>query len=187
VKHTQITQRAALLAIVGLLPAIPASASAQEPIRVQKEGVELIRQLESVARDLRYNAGQLQSFTGTILVSGSAHNHRLSEIRNLMNERVRPLVARLVEIQPLLPEWKQQTIESMFEAAKSLKADASSAILSTQKRSVAGPLALNAEYKELVSKIYEHADRLVRTADAASSYAAARLRASEAGVSVPQS
>jgi hypothetical protein len=187
VKRTQTTLRAALLAIVGLLPAIPASAATQDEVRVHKEGVELIRQLESVARNLRYNAGHLQSFTGTILVSGSAHTHRLSEIRNLMNERVRPLVARLVEIQPQLPEWKQQTIESMIEAALSLKTDTSSAILSMRNSSVPGPLTLNAEYKELISKIYEHADRLVRTTDAAGNYAAARLRASEAGLSVPQS
>ena len=44
---------------------------------------------------------------------------------------------------------------------------------------------MNAEYKGLVTRIYEHAEALVKTSDAAGTYAAARLKAHEAGVKVP--
>ena len=93
-------------------------------------------------------------------------------------------MTRLNEIQPQLPEWKQQSIEKMLESAKALAADTNTAIL-TKNDAGTKPLAMNADYKELLTRIYGHAEDLVKTSDAAGTYAAARLKAAEAGVKVP--
>jgi hypothetical protein len=45
---------------------------------------------------------------------------------------------------------------------------------------------MNPDYKRLIAGIYKHADNLVRTSDAAGTYAAARLKAAEAGLQVPK-
>lgn len=73
----------------------------------------------------------------------------------------------------------------MLDAAKTLAADTNSAIL-TKNDAGTVPPAMNAEYKDLVTRIYEHAETLVKTSDAAGTYASARLKAAEAGVKVPK-
>jgi hypothetical protein len=102
-----------------------------------------------------------------------------------VNEGVQPAPTRLTEIRPQLPGWKQQSVEKLFDAAKALAADTSSAIL-TKNETGTTPLAINAEYKSLVAKMYEHADALVKTSDAAGTYAMARMKASEVGLQVPK-
>ena len=73
----------------------------------------------------------------------------------------------------------------MLDAAKTLAADTNSAILAkNENRNI--PPAMNTEYKELVTRIHEHAENLVKTSDAAGTYASARLKAAEAGVKVPR-
>ena len=44
---------------------------------------------------------------------------------------------------------------------------------------------MNAEYKGLAARIYERAESLVKTSDAAGTYAFASLKAAEAGVKMP--
>lgn len=100
-----------------------------------------------------------------------------------MNEGLRPALKRLTEIQPQLSAWHQDTIDQMLNSAKALAADTSSAI-PTRKEAGAAPPVLNAEYKELVSTIYEHCEALVTTSDAAGDYAAAHRQAVEAGLKV---
>jgi len=46
---------------------------------------------------------------------------------------------------------------------------------------------MNAEFRSFVTRVYQHAESLVKTSDAAGSYAAARFKAHSAGVKVPQS
>jgi len=46
---------------------------------------------------------------------------------------------------------------------------------------------MNTEFRSLVTRIYQHAETLVKTSDAAGSYAAARLKAHTAGLKVPKS
>jgi hypothetical protein len=180
-----ITRRVSMLAVIAMAPAAFAAGATREQLEMEKEGVQLIRQVEEVARDVRYNAGRLNSFTGGILISTWTHKHHLEQIKWLVNDGLRPALARLTEIQPQLPDWKQQSIDKMIEAAKMLAADTNDAILSKNDAGTVPP-ALNAEYKTLMSRVEEHADALVKTSDAAGTYAAARLKAAEAGLKVPQ-
>jgi len=179
-----ITRSVSMLAVIGLLPAAFAASVTSQQLEMEKEGVQLIRQVEEVARDVRYNAGRLNSFTGGMQISKWTHVHHLDQIKSLVNEGLRPALTRLTEIQPQLPDWKQQSIDKMLESAKTLAADANSAILAKNDAGTTPP-AMNAEYKGLVTRIYEHAEALVKTSDAAGTYAAARLKAAEAGVKVP--
>ena len=174
-----------MLAVIGLLPSAFAASATEEQIKMQKEGIELIRQTEEVARDVRYNAGRLNSFSTTLLTSKWTHVHHLVQIESLVNEGLRPALARLAEIQPQLPEWKQQSIDKMLEAARMLAADANLAIVAKREAGTVPP-AMNTEYKASIARIYEHAEALVKTSDAAATYAIARLKADEAGVKVPK-
>jgi hypothetical protein len=182
---TTITRRVSTLAAFALVPSAFATSVTVEQLEMEKEGVELIRQVEAVARDVRYNAGRLNSFTTDMRISKWTHVHHLDQIRSLVNEGLKPALTRLTEIQPLLPDWKQQSIDKMFESAKALAADMDDALLA-KKEAGAVPPAMNAEYKALVTRIYSHSEALVKTSDAAGSYAAARLKAHQAGVKVPQ-
>jgi hypothetical protein len=178
-----VTRRMSVLAALALLPSAFAASATENQLEMEKEGVQLIGQVEEVARDVRYNAGRLNSYTSSMQVSKWTHVHHLQEIRSLINDGLRPALARLEEIQPQLPEWKQQAIDKMIESAKALAADANDAIL-TKNEAGTVPPAMNAEYKGLLTRIYGHAEALVKTSDAAGGYAAARLKAHQAGVKV---
>jgi hypothetical protein len=179
-----ITRRVSMLAVIALAPSAFAASVTMEQLEMEKEGVQLIRQVEEVARDVRYNADRLNALTRSLQSTKWTHVHHLDQIKALVNDGLKPALTRLTEIQPQLPEWKQQSIDRMFEAAKTLAADTNDAILSKNDAGTVPP-AMNAEYKNLVSRISEHAEALVKTSDAAGTYAAARLKATEAGVKVP--
>ncbi len=178
-----ITRRASMLAALALIPSAFAVSKSAEQIETEKEGIQLIRQVEEVARDVRYNAGRLNSFTRSMQISKWTHVHHLEQIKSLVNEGLRPALARLEEIQPQLPDWKQQAIDKMIDSAKALAADANDAILAKKEAGTVPP-AMNAEYKDLVTRIYDHAESLVKTSDAAGTYAAASLKAHEAGLNL---
>lgn len=185
-QSTSITRRVSMLAVIGLLPAALAAGAANEQIAMQKEGLDLIRQVEEVARDVRYHAGRLNSFNSTLLVTKAIHKHHLAGIRTLMNQDLAPALGRLNEIRRHLPDWKQQSIERMLKTAQALAKGTHMAILEKNEPG-APPPAMNQDYKRLVAMMYRHADNLVRTSDAAGTYAAARLKAAEAGIPVPKS
>ena len=181
---TTITRRMSMLAAFALIPSAFAASPTvtAEQLEMEKEGVQLIRQVE-VARDARYHAGRLSSYTRSIQVTKWTHVHHLSQIKSLVNDGLRPALMRLEEIQPQLPDWKQQAIDRLIESAKALAADVNDTFL-VKNEAGALPPAMNAEYKGLVTKIYSHAEGLVKTSDAAGTYAAARLKAHEAGIKV---
>lgn len=183
---TTITRRASMLAAFALIPSAFASSVNADQLEMQKEGVQLISQVEEVARDVRYNAGRLNAFADSARISKWAHVHHLDEIKTLVNDGLRPALIRLQEIQPLMPEWKQQSIDKMIESAKALADDVDSAFLAKKEAGTMPPV-MNAEYKNLMTKIYGHANTLVKTSDAAGSYATARLKAQRAGMKVPRS
>lgn len=174
------------LTAFALIPSALAVSVPKEQLEMEREGVQLIRQVEEVGRDVRYHAGRLNSFANSVKITRWSHAHHLEQVKSLVNEGLRPALARLEQIQPHLPEWKQQSIQKMLASATALAADASDAIL-TKNESGSMPPATNAAYKTLVARVYEHAEELVKTSDAAGTYAAARLKAHEAGVGVPQS
>lgn len=180
-----INQRVSMLAIFGLLPLGLVAGEVTEPFDVQQEGTQLIGHMEDVARNIHQNADQLDFFAAAGQVSVPTHKNRLMRIRDLVNEELRPTLERLTEIQQDLPEWQQDTIEQMVESARALAASTTSAILNINENGHR-PVVLNADYREFVSNITEHADFLVKTADAAGDYADAHQKAVEAGLTVPE-
>jgi hypothetical protein len=109
----------------------------------------------------------------------------LSQIKSLVNDGLRPALAQLTQIQPQLKGWHQDTINQMLNSAKALAADTNSAILNQDDKGTV-PTMLNPEYKQLISSINEHAETLVKTADAAGDYAAAHAQAEDAGLKLPK-
>jgi hypothetical protein len=180
-----INQRVSMLAIFGLLPLALVADEVREPFEVQQEGTQLIGQMEGVARNIHENADRLDAFVRTGQVSASAHNHHLMQIKSLVNDGLRPNLDRLTEIQQDLPEWQQDAVDQILESAKGLAASTNSAILSMNENGNRH-VALDADYSEFVSQINEHADVLVKTADAAGDYADAHQKAVDAGLTVPK-
>jgi hypothetical protein len=107
------------------------------------------------------------------------------QIKSLVNDELRPTLDRLSEIQQDLPDWQHDTIDQMLESAKAVAAHTNSAILNMNENKNR-PVALNADYREFVSQINDHADSLVKTADAAGDYAEAHQKAVDAGLTVPK-
>jgi hypothetical protein len=182
---TSLVRRVPMLAACGLLTAALVAGQTKEPPDLEKEGIELIGQLEEVARDVHYNADHLSSFTRSTGISTWSHKHHLNEIRSLVNDGLRPALERLTEIQSQLPAWHQDAIDRMLDSAKALAADTNSAILAKNEAG-AVPAVLHAEYKDLIATIYDHSQDLVKTSDAAGAYAKAHREAVEAGLKVPR-
>ncbi len=176
---------AAIALAVATFPAALTAAESREPLEVEKEGTDLIFQLEGVARDVHFNADRLDSFSRNVDVSSWTHNEHLNQIKSLVNKGLQPKLTRLVEIQPELPVWQQEGINQMLSAATGLAASTNSAILNrnaTGKR----PVLLNPEYRELITSINRHAETLVKTSDAMTSFTEARRNALDAGLNVAE-
>jgi len=169
---------------VSLLFGASAATQPKEQIEIQKEGIQLIGQVEDSARDIRYNADRLSALAQSTMISKWSHNHHLAQIRSIVNEGLQPAFNRLMEIQSQLPAWKQQSINKMLQSAKALAGDTNSAILSSKAAGTIPP-AMNAEYRQLIANINQHAETLVKTADAAGDYANQALKASEAAAEAP--
>ncbi len=181
-----ISRSISMLAIAGLLSAGFAAAeptTKAQQLELQKEGIELIRQLEDVARDIHFNADRLNTLGHRS--SKFTRQHHLAQIKELVNDGLQPALKRLTEIQPDLKAWHWDVIDKMLVSAKGLAADTNSAIVN-QNDNGALPTALNPEYRHLVSRIAEHAENLVKTSDAAGDYAAAYEHAEEAGLKLPK-
>ncbi|HVV44063.1 MAG TPA: hypothetical protein VHC72_02630 [Bryobacteraceae bacterium] len=182
-----ITRRAPILAAIAMLPVLlPASTVSQRQLEVQKEGIRLVTQVEESAREIRYHADHLDALANSMQASRHIHKSHLTQIRESVNERLRPAMQRLVEIQGELPEWKQQSIQDMHADAAALAAHVNGAIVQANDGTLLQP-AMNAEYKKLVSGVHEQAGSLVKRSDAVGTYSSALLKAQGAGVEVPQS
>jgi DNA repair exonuclease SbcCD ATPase subunit len=181
-----ITRRAPLLAAFALIPVLlPASTPAQQ-LEAQKEGIQLVAQIEESARNIRTHATHLDSLAKNMQVSRHIHKNHLTQIREAVNDQLRPALQRLVEIQAELPDWKQQSIQDMHIDAAVLAANVNSAIQQANDVTPTPP-AMNREYQKLVSQVHAQAASLVNTSDAVGEYSSALLKAQDAGVTVPQS
>jgi hypothetical protein len=176
-----IPRNSILLTVLTLaLPALVAGQTgAIKQLEAEKKALELIGQLEGVGWDVHYTTNRLNSFAESDQVSLWLQCHYVRQIKSLVNEGLRPALKRLAEIRPLLPAWQQDSIDIMLDSAKALVADTNSAILS-RKKAGAVPPVVNSEYRELLTRIYDHAQKLVETSDAATDYAAAHQLALEA-------
>ena len=177
------------VAIIGL-SAVTARASVLDhtpaQVATEKEAVQMVGQVEEVARDVKYHADRLQDLSRSVDVSRWSHYHHLDGIKSLVNDGLRPALSRLSAIGTQLPGWKQDSIDRMIADAKRLADDTNSAYIA--KANGGGlPPAMNDDYKRFIADVASHADALVKTSDAAHSYATAHLKASEAGLRVPAS
>jgi hypothetical protein len=161
------------------------AADAIPAVELHKEGVQLIRRVEEVGREVASHADRLHSFNRGFHVGRRSHIEHLAQIRSLVNDQLRPAMERLAAIENSLPEWKQQSITMMMTAARALAGDADSAIMSKRER-LTVPATMNDDYKAYVKGIFDHAEALVKKADAAATYATARLTAAKNGIPVPR-
>jgi hypothetical protein len=184
---TSISRSISMLTIVGLLSAgfVAGEPVTDKQLELEKEGIQLIGQLEDVARDIHYNSDRLNSLTASTRAAKWTHQHHLTQIKELVNDGLQPALARLTEIQPQLKAWHQDAIEQMLSSAQALATDTNSAILNQNDRGSV-PTVLNPEYKELITRINDHAETLVKTSDAAGDYASAHAQAEEAGLTLPK-
>jgi hypothetical protein len=181
-----ITRRAAGLAGFAMIPAmLLASVPSPQQVAIQKEGIQLIRQVEESARSIRSHAAHLDSLSKNMGMSQQIHHGYLERIKSSVNDELRPALERLSAIRPELPQWKQLGIQQMMDDAALLATHANDAIREAKDGGPA-PHAMNVEYKDLVSRVYTQADSLVKTSDAVRDYSSARLKAYDAGVEVPQ-
>jgi hypothetical protein len=166
-----------ILAVTRMLPSAFGAAPGSEQIALQKEGIELIGQVVEAARDIRYDADRLNSFTRSTQISTWSHSHHLTYIKSSVNDGLQPAFQRLTEIRPKLPAWKQKRIDDMLASAKALAAEVEAAI--SIKNAGTTPPVLNPQYKDSISRIYDHADTLIRTAEEARIYATEKLKAAQ--------
>ena len=173
------------LALLGLLPAGMAFSEATRQTEIEKESTDLISRVEFAARNIHVDADQLATLSGSLTVSHGTHRDYLNRMKAQVNEGLQPALTRLVEIQPELPEWQQNAIDQMLGSARNLAGTINAAIVT---KADTGPMAvpLNTDYRDLIKQVVSHADTLVRTSDAAGDYAAAHVKAAEAGLETPE-
>lgn len=183
-KHNSLA-RISLAALVAILPAtLPAQSRVTvQQAALEKESLELIDQVEDAARSVHDNTDALQLHASSNR-SRWTNYHHLREIKESVNNGLNPALNRLSEIKPQLPEWQQHSIDRLLDSARSLASDTNSAILSVNENG-STPIVLNDEYRALLDTMNQHAEKLVRSADAAGDYADALNQALEAGLKVP--
>jgi hypothetical protein len=182
-----VTLHAPLVAAFAMFPALlPASTASRPHAEAQREGVRLIAQVEESAREIRSHADHLGLLANSLQASRHLHKGHLAQIRDSVNERLRPALERLTEIRTVLPEWKQRSIHEMHMDAAALSTHVNSAIAEANDATLVQP-AMNAEYKKFVSDVHAQAGSLVTRSDAVGAYSAALLKAQDAGVTVPES
>lgn len=113
-----VTRSVPILAIFAMLPMALLASNDGGQGELEKEGAQLITQIEESARDIRFHAERLDSFTRNMQISKWAHVHHLEQIKAAVNGGLRPASDRLIEIQPLLPDWKQRSIDMMLEVPR---------------------------------------------------------------------
>ena len=178
----------ARISLAAMVAILPATLPAQDKVTVQqvaleKESLELIDQIEDVARSVHYNTDVLRMHASRNM-SRWTNGHHLTEVKGLVNNGLNPALNRLTEIEPQLPEWQQHAIDRMLESAHALAADTNSALLNLNENG-SRPIVLNDEYRTFLNTMDEHAKNLASTADAAGDYADALDQALEAGLRVP--
>lgn len=176
----------ASLIVVGVVASasIARAGSAREAgVRLDRDAVRLVQDVEEIGHDVRYHAERLRDLAGQAGVSPWAHYHHLDSVKDLVNDSLRPALRRLADLQKAQPHWKQESIERMIAAATQLAADASSAYMS-KARNPKLPPVMNEGYRRFVAEVAEHAATLTRTGDAAHTYAVARMKAADAGLPV---
>jgi hypothetical protein len=176
----------ALAAVVAFLPAtLPAQDKvAVQQVAIDNESTQLIDKIEDAARSVHHDLDVLR-MNGNRNLSRHSNNHHLTRVKHSINNGINPALARLLEIKPQLPAWKQATVDKILTSARALATDTNSAFMSLNDKALT-PIVLNAEYRSFLNTMNEHAERLVDVSDAAGDYADALGQALEAGLEVPK-
>ena len=172
------------LAAVMLLSATFVLAEQSDQMRARKEAVKLTKQVERSAAKIELEAHRLSSMRTNPNISKSTHNYHLYMIAAEVNKQLQPALARLNEIQPELPGWKQEAIEQMRQSATTLAANANAAVENRRAVSVHQPAVMDPEYGQLLSNISDQAGTLLEVADATADYANAQLKGANAGLKI---
>lgn len=178
----------ARISLAAMIAILPATLPAQDQVTVrqvalERESVELIGQIEDVARSVHNNTDALRMRAGRNM-SRWSNGHHLTEVKGLVNDGLNPALNRLTEIEPQLPAWQQHAINRMLESAQALAADTTSAILILNANG-SKPVVLNNQYRTFLDTMDNHAKNLASMADAAGDYSDALDQALEAGLKVP--
>ncbi len=177
-----ITGVMALVTLVALPAETRAADRNEAQIALEREATDLIERTEEVGREIQYHVDRLTQLAGHPDVSRGTHFQHLERIKFLMNNDMRPVLVRLVEVQKQLPTWKQESVNRMVGSAQQLTMDVNSALF-RKAESLQVPAPINETYRQFIAEMSAHAADLVSTADFAHQYASLRLKASTTGPS----
>ena len=172
------------LTIVLLLPATFLAGQSNDKTRTRKEAVQLAQQIERASRKIQSESAHLSVMGKNTNHSNRSHQFRLQYIANEVNEQLSPALTRLAQIQPDLPQWNQEAIESMRVSASRIASNTNEAILNRNEAGSTKPAVLDADYGRLIENIGSHAEALTQVADATADYGTAQLKAHNAGLPV---
>lgn len=162
---------------------VPAGLAAEGASRDhRKHAVELIGQVEEATREIYFHADRLTTLQRQTTIAPQSHAQHLNAMRELVNTQLKPAIVDLDNMSAVLPEWKQDGIESMIGSAKKLAAETNSAIKTHSDYSL--PFYLDEEYKSAIRAVADHAQDLIRVSDATGKLAVAHLQAEKAGLNV---
>ena len=176
----------AITAAVLLFPGGFAIAETSNQIAVKKEGIVLTERVERAARAIQNEADRLNVMRSNSHIGKRTHQHHLRKIANQVNEQLKPSLERLAEIQPDLPQWKQQAIDEMRSTAVELAANTNAAILNRNAAGHNVPALMDANYGQLLQSMTVQSERLTEVADATTDYAEAQLQGVDAGLAISQ-
>jgi hypothetical protein len=172
------------LTAVMLLPATFVLADQSGQMKTRKEAIALTKQVERSAAKIETEAHRLSAMRTNPNISKGTHSYHLHKIAVEVNEQLQPALARLSEIQPELPEWKQEAIDQMRQSAATLAANANAAAENRKAVSVHQPAVMDPEYRQLLNNISDQAGTLLEVADATADYANAQLKGADAGLAI---
>ena len=178
-----IRQTVHALTIALLLPASFAAAASSDPTQLRKEATQLTQRLEDSARKIQKEADQLQSMRMNPRLSDESHWSALNNVKEQVNNEMRPSLQRLVEIQSELPGWHQDAIDQLRVSAANLAAHANEATSNRSDRMRTKPL-MDQEYAKLLDGLNNHATKIIQVADATGDYGKAQLKGNEAGLAI---
>jgi Rps23 Pro-64 3,4-dihydroxylase Tpa1-like proline 4-hydroxylase len=176
----------AITAAAFLFPASFAVADTSDQVAVKKEGIVLTERVEKAARVIQNEADRLNVMRDNSHITKRTHQHHLRKIANQVNEELKPSLERLAEIQPDLPQWKQQAIDEMRSTAVELAANTNAAILNRNAAAQYVPARLDADYRQLLQSMAAQSEKLTQVADATADYAEAQLQGVDAGLAISQ-
>jgi nucleotidyltransferase/DNA polymerase involved in DNA repair len=155
-------------------------------VAVKKEGIELTERVERAARVIQNEADRLSVMRNNSHIVKRTHQHHLQKIANEVNRELKPSLERLAEIQPDLPQWKQQAIDEMRSTAVELAANTNAAILNRNAATQNVPARMDTNYGQLLQSMTVQSERLTEIADATADYAEAQLQGVNAGLAISQ-